>query len=192
MDTIQSSKNVQNVHFDGNGNFIPGIHRIDLDSFQNIFIGGINGSTTRQRNLDGFKDFFSCPYMEKYREIITRVWLDGSFCTAKTNPNDIDGVMFLDPHPSKIQITNEFLEAFPKWHQEAHDYYYSDLYPIYDVDSLKQDMSDYLNLMPQNEVINLQQKFDSDMKYWMGQFTFDRERNPKGIFEIIVNGGALS
>ena len=183
---------MKKLSFDHIGNYTPGIHNIDLNSFQRIFISGIINSTTRQRNLDGLQAFLNCEYMDKYRDVITRVWLDGSFCTSKTNPNDIDGVIFLDPHPSKIEITQEFLQNFNTWHEDAHDRYYSDLYPIYDVDRMTKDINDYLKVMPSEEVTSLQGKFDSDMKYWMGQFTFDRGRNPKGIFELMMNGGALS
>lgn len=180
------------IAFDDNGNYIPGIHRITIKEFEDIFIKNMPESLTRKRNLNGLRNFFGSNIMTHYKEAITKVWLDGSFCTSKENPNDIDGVIFLDSHPSKLEITNDFLLHFDQWHNLAHEKFYSDLYPIYDGEIITENMDDYLSIMTRDDVNSLIQKFDYDMKYWMGQFTFDRNRKPKGIFEIVTDGGVLS
>ncbi|TXJ87481.1 hypothetical protein FSZ06_05675 [Enterococcus gallinarum] len=180
------------IAFDANGNYIPGIHQVTMQEFEELFIKNMPQSSTRKRNLDGLRNFFDSDIMNHCQQAITKIWIDGSFCTNKENPNDIDGVIFLDPHPSKLEITNNFLSRFNEWHFLAHEKFYSDLYPIYDVGVITPNIDDYLSIMPREDVHGLIQQFDHDMKYWMGQFSFDRNRNPKGIFEIITDGGVLS
>lgn len=174
--------------FNERGNYPAGVHSIEIDEFRNLFVQGFPNSEKRVRNMQGLTDFLNCDYMEKYKPIFTKVWIDGSFCTNKEEPNDIDGVIFMDPHPDTYHLVEEFQNDFQKWHSLGKEYY-CDLYPVNDVDLMDSYKPILLNIMNEVDFQNIKGKFDYQFKYWLGQFTFDRERHPKGIFEIVLQGG---
>ena len=77
---------------DENGLLPIGIHLASLPVFEQRFVLDFPLSVTRRRILDGYKQIL--------REITPLrltgwQWLDGSFVTAKENPEDLDVVTFL-------------------------------------------------------------------------------------------------
>lgn len=58
-------------------------------------MNGFRTSTTRYRNFESFCSFWN----ELDKNKVTRVWIDGSFCSNKVNPNDIDCCIYwADPN----------------------------------------------------------------------------------------------
>lgn len=149
------------------GNLEHGIHPYSIENFEEQFVKGFPYSTTRESIYENFMIWFN-----KLAALLPPccVWLDGSFLTTKTNPNDIDLVVFYRPEQfgnddDLGKRVNEFI------HRNSHSYN-CDAYLCLELDHLNP---------------NVKQTFGqvSIMKtYWMGQFTFDRLRNAKGMVEF--------
>lgn len=149
------------------GNLWPGIHSYTVENFEKQFIEEFPSSNTRKQLYSNFKE-----WLEKLTEIQQpdRIWLDGSYLTRKINPNDIDLVVFF--RPENIG-SKEKAAKISNLVNNVSRQYDCDAYLCLDVEHINSN-----NMNPQ-----LQQ--DSIMiKYWMGQFTFDRKRNPKGLAEF--------
>jgi hypothetical protein len=73
--------------------FSPGLHTVSEGDLAVKLVHAFSGSRTRSALLDGLREF-----LEGLRSagIVFEVWLDGSFCTDKLDPNDIDLVVFAD------------------------------------------------------------------------------------------------
>lgn len=173
------------MQFDEFGNTSPGINKISIEDFEDHFVKGFQNSKTRHRNLEGLISYLSLPFFKTSSNMFTRIWLDGSFCTSKNDPNDIDGILFINPFisGSSLQIANNFMNYFNNVVKNQGNAFFSDLYVVIDIDELpKPDGSD-------ENYYAFYREMDYQFKYWMGQFCFDRSRNPKGIFELDYKGG---
>ena len=90
------------------------------------------------------------------------VWLDGSFCTEKVNPNDIDLVVFADPtelnglDPATQSHLSGLLDRANARRQFGCDV-----------------------LFAQSNDMNMR-------SYWRGWYGFDRSEQPKGIVCLTV------
>lgn len=155
------------MQFNVHGNLEGGIIEVqDLSEIEQFLVTNFPTSETRDRNFDSFSDFWN--NLDKTK--VTRAWLDGSFCTTKLNPNDIDCVVFIDPRPEN--------EVYFKGLMEQHENLKTNHLDVY--------------VMPDKECISIvdqesleaYQHFDYQEKYWQGQFGFDRNRNHKAIIEL--------
>ncbi|MGO3114788.1 DUF6932 family protein [Enterococcus pseudoavium] len=171
------------MNFDSNGNSAPGIHRIEYDELRTEFVANFPQSSTRSRNLDGLLSYLKIPFFADNKECFTRLWIDGSFTTSKETPNDIDGIIFVNPNVLGVEKTEELIKLFFSRIKAQGNIFYSDLYLVIDVDTLEK--PDGTN----QYYLEYYQQMDYQFKYWMGQFCFDRNRNPKGIFELDYKGG---
>ena len=145
--------------FNEKGLLNPGFFEYKLNEIQTIFVDEFKESQTRKRNFNGFYSWLS----ELLNICIpNEIWIDGSFVTNKTNPNDIDIVAFLE---------------------------YQDYVGIFErVDCLKklgkENFCDiYISISP-NDMISGNWKLINNRNYWRGQFGFDREDNPKGMIKM--------
>lgn len=173
------------LEFNELGYYQAGIHKLTLDEFKNNFVNPFGESTSRKRIYENFLDFFFSEYITPFHSVISRVWIDGSFTTSKLNPNDIDWIIFLKfKNDEEFNLTNQFMKLYKKSLKAFAYNYDCDLYIIYDKDEVS---------MPNinDETKYFLQNIDLMFKYWMGQFTFDRKQNPKGIFELTFEGGAF-
>lgn len=111
------------------------------------------------------------------------IWLDGSYLTRKINPNDLDLVVFYRPEDIESEQMSEDLNAMINEISRDYD---CDAYlclALGHLPDLQRDSFGVNNIME---------------TYWMGQFTFDRDRNPKGMVEItteeihLIKGGATN
>jgi hypothetical protein len=149
------------------GNLFPGIHEYSLEDFEKQFINDFTTSETRKPLFHKF-----CRWLNELLEVLPPryIWLDGSYLTIKTNPNDIDLVVFYRPE----DIPND--EVAKK------------LMHLINVASRENSLDAYLSLIFDHLHPNQLANFDSQSKimktYWMGQFGFDRQQKPKGIIEF--------
>lgn len=178
------------MEFDSNGNYQAGIHKISLDDLNENLIANFNSSETRTRNFDGFMNYLDHHFFTDYKFMFTKLWIDGSFTTNKNNPNDIDVILFINPLLD-YEKANFFMNIYYEYIKKSgiENKYFSDVYILLDVDSLPIPESVTAESLPLPEMtIEDYEKFyrniDYQTKYWMGQFCFDRKRNPKGIFEL--------
>ncbi|MHC5374530.1 DUF6932 family protein [Enterococcus sp. LJL120] len=171
------------MDFDKNGNAEPGIHQVEYRELETEFITNFPRSETRKRNLDGLLSFLRIPFFVNHKNVFTKIWIDGSFTTSKIDPNDIDGIIFVDPNELGIDKTTELINTFYRTIKNQGQLFYSDLYLTIDIDVLPK--PDNTN----RDYLEYYQQVDYQFKYWMGQFSFDRERKPKGLFELDYKGG---
>lgn len=180
------------MDFDEFGNYKAGIHAVSLEWFKNHLVDEAEKSTTRSRNLTSFIEFCKLQQVKEYIDTITYVLIDGSFVTNKIDPHDID-VLFIsefvgENYEELISFSEQAKRTyafFAKVKREAYKYH-SD---IYFIPKVKLDLIQ--SLAPDHpDVSNYCSKLDYQYKYWLGQFTFDRDERPKGIFKIV--GGEFS
>ena len=100
------------MSFDENGNLEPyEIIEISLERFERIFVNEFGYTQTRQKIFDNY-----LRYTETLQKLIKAPfyqWIDGSFATWKTNPNDIDLVSFVpfeqyEKNKPKLEILREW------------------------------------------------------------------------------------
>lgn len=172
------------LKFDKNGNYRPGIHKVGYGWLHKNLVEDFKDSKTRARNLEFFKKFCK---MYTNIDYFNFVWIDGSFCTNKMDPNDVDAIFI---HTFNIDDSGEWLkdvelygrlqEQFKTIKEKNLDRsFYSDVYMMGEF-NITDNSSKSLTTDQQQFLSNL----DFHKKYWMGQFTFDRAMNPKGIFQI--------
>lgn len=151
------------------GNLNPGIHKYSVDNFQKQFIDDFELSTTRKDIYSKFKYWVHLlvkTLPPKY------MWLDGSFLTTKINPNDIDLVVFYDPK----DITPSISESLEHIINGISRSLKCDAYICY-----------CFKDWPISETCKINPEIITRRTYWMGQFGFDRNEQPKGIIELDKN-----
>jgi len=139
--------------------FPAGLHNISLNELERYFVEPFSETTTRSYLVQRFRAFF-----EKLQqlEISFEMWIDGSFLTLKSVPNDVDLVTFFNPSDiNSLSVEKQALlkEIFEERH-ETKIRYHCDVYVAYANDS---------------ERIN----------YWGNLFGFSRNKTPKGIARLI-------
>lgn len=157
------------MDFNEHGYLEPGFHDLNINEIRDKFVDRFSNSTTRKDILDGYinylSDLGSCGVMQ------AELWIDGSFSTAKENPNDIDMVLVIDKDvldniPEDKHDTISVLMD-PK---QARIKYKCDAYLLVKVDTNHSDYGSYINMR----------------SYWRGWFSFDRKEIPKGIIRMIM------
>jgi len=133
----------------------PGFHRFSLSDLQHTFVAPFSTSQRRPMLLAGLKKF-----LDELAALAIKgeLWFDGSFVTEKTEPDDIDLVVVLDP-ASVAALTP----------QQQHS-----VEQLFDNPSAKAKYN-----------CDVYCTFSSDVSmvaYWRGWFCFKRDgRTPKGI-----------
>lgn len=174
------------MDFDDKGNLIGGILESDLEEVEQYLVLDFPNSITRKRNFEGLKLLIYTLKDLKLIEGVSKLWLDGSFCTNKNNPNDIDIVVLTKPFQEQgntifkngIKIRDVFIK------------HNLDLYFLPDFNVREEEKFEIINNHPGindikhfNELIK-SEKFEYHAKYWMGQFGYDRLNNHKAIISI--------
>lgn len=152
------------MDFESNGMLPAGFHDYSVDEFITQFVDGFPTSQRRKQIADVLFDFakeifsYGVPY---------EFWIDGSYVTAKVNPNDADLVLFFqysDLTTLKPQIPMLRQKYLPNL-----DTYYM------------------CATSPENQALlptTVFHKIITDRNYWRGQFGFDRSDQPKGIVRL--------
>lgn len=181
------------AEFNGHGNYKAGIHEVDFKWIKQNLVDQFPSSKTRNTNLNGFLDFLD--YLDLNgilpKKNISSVWIDGSFATNKLDPNDIDTIIFLDLSVPVLDQLNKKISEYSNifrnfqttFQQIGVSNFHSHVFLVLDPDTVISDLEEY------PEVQQLYGQLDYQKKYWMGQFTFDRDELPKGVFKI--KGGDL-
>ena len=164
------------VELNENGMISPGLHKSSLKEVFKILVQAFPTSSTRLVIYNAFLKFLK-QLSDLYR--IHEVWIDGSFSTAKVNPNDMDIVVYFH--------VESFMKIQKEWNDiRCSNKTYLDIYPAVAItDDLKSKVS--------VEIYNTQV---NQRNYWRGQFGYDRNDIPKGIViiqekeihELVVGG----
>ena len=146
------------LHFNDQGNLNGGIlTNISLAQIQSTLVDSFPNSTARTRNFQALSTFLK----NLDSNIITRIWLDGSFCTQKENPKDIDVLLFFKHSPDIETYLKDIKEKVSTC---------LDIYQIGDKNHIEKTRPIYAHMAHKET-------------YWMGQFGFERNRHHKGIIE---------
>lgn len=186
------------MHFDRHGNLEGGIIQSNMTDLKENLVDLFSTSTTRNRNFNSFLELISFLKSEGLLEGVSCIWVDGSFCTTKVDPNDIDLIILLKPYNKNAIIIDQNQQLIREMFIDK----YLDIYMTYDskflqdrayiekvVQDLIVDNSEYNEEEIKGMVVNSCDKIDYQMKYWMGQFGFDRNQRSKGL--ISIEGGSL-
>ena len=157
------------TNFNVNGYLEPGIHAMSDAEVKGHFVDGFTQSVTRPKIHAGYSQHASelaaiGVGVEKY--------LDGSFTTTKTDPGDVDMVVFADADlvdalPPAVQQQLRSLVS-GKATQQTH------LCDCYFCPTVK------------DQHHPAYEKLRTQRKYWLGEFCFDRADVPKGIVSVKV------
>lgn len=157
--------------FDTKGNFYPyEIVNIDINAFEAIFVKGFEISSTRQNLFHGYISY-TTNLCETLKSELSQ-WINGSYTTNKTNPNDVDLVNFVNAQILDIHCDN----LFPFLSQyDSKALYHVDGYavPVYDSSDERYELTEFWH------------------SYWRDWLGHDRNGNPKGIIEIDMNQETL-
>ncbi|MCG6553565.1 MAG: hypothetical protein L7F77_14675 [Candidatus Magnetominusculus sp. LBB02] len=160
------------IEFDELGNPSP-YQLIDMaiEDFHMRFVKGFKDSSTRRDVYKGYLSYVS----DFYNEIVNQwvQWIDGSFITNKSNPNDIDLVGFVDGGAlsDRYSEINKFLTEHGSNDRYKVDGYYVPVYAETD---------------ERHKIVT--HKY---MEYWAKWFGQDMETNPKGIVELNYNAETI-
>jgi predicted nucleotidyltransferase len=158
-----------NVRFDLRGHLTPyTLQNIDLATVDEFFVKPFEQtSTTRKKLFANLKNYVDI--LEKEVASDFELWLNGSFATQKTNPNDIDILLIVPEETYRRHKTN-----IDQFIGDAID------------DNLKLDVYLLLELTKTHPQYNL---FVADKAYWLHQFGYSRpnkqhKQHPKGIIQL--------
>lgn len=165
------------MNFNTFGNLDGGIVPVQsINDIENFFVNAFPNSKTRKRNFDGFLNLLNMFKKNNLDQYISKYWIDGSFTSQKLDPNDIDLIVFLNGEKESIEIVNKIMSGeFQQQLRELGLEFYCDSYYILDIDTIPEEEEEVRNAI------------DYQTSYWMGKFGFDRNKNPKGIIELINN-----
>lgn len=140
--------------------FPPGLHPVAEEDLDNHFLNAFAGSSTRPTLLDGLRRFINAL---RRADVAFEVWLDGSFCTQKLDPSDVDLVVFAD------SATLNGLDS-------GRQAYLQGL--LLDRVSARRQFGCDVLFAPADDA-NLR-------SYWRGWYGFDRSEQAKGIAKLEV------
>jgi hypothetical protein len=137
----------------------PGLHDVTEAELDNHFLSAFAESVTRPELIMGLRAFIAAL---RRVGVTCEIWIDGSFCTKKVDPNDVDLVVFaamrdidqLDP--AKQQFFSGLIDRLSARRKFGCDV-----------------------LFAVTEDIN-------SRSYWRGWYGFDRLERPKGIAKMVV------
>ena len=154
------------------GYFPAGFHDMTQDEIISSLVENFPDSKTRKIIFDGYVNF--CQNMINCGIKNFVQWLDGSFCTSKENPNDIDIVTIIDD--AEFKNLNEKQKNNLKLIAErtnAKSRYKCDSFILIAYPKKHDKYKDYIN----------------NYMYWRGVWGFDRNDIPKGIIRVTYGKG---
>lgn len=134
----------------------PGIHTMTINAVKELCVINRPNNTRRIILWEKFERFIS--KISEFRITFT-LWIDGSFITEKETPGDIDLVCLCH--------ANDFDKLTADKQKEMAEL----------LNTAKHNFSCDAYFTPHEDPVF--------PHYWLGFFTFDRNRNPKGLIEII-------
>jgi hypothetical protein len=131
-----------------------GIIFMGLEDFKQLFVDQFPQSARRKALFDKFLQFFE---FILNLDIITELWLNGSFVTEKPEPGDIDAVAFVDKDKLKKQRGVE-------------------KNPLMNVGDLKKNLSIDIRFAANDD--------DKSRSYWMALYGSSRDGRKKGFVNL--------
>lgn len=161
-----------------------GIIPITINEFKRFFVDNLDNKEKRREIFESFTELFNTNLIKSVSGNVTRIWVDGSFCTNKELPGDIDFVLLFRADEENYTSSYGIINELDKMDfQKNAKRYFCDAYCILDNETI----GNLENYDPRfAEVMDvLEKNFD----YWSTFFLSDRDDRPKPIFEIKFEGG---
>ncbi|EPU3636900.1 DUF6932 family protein [Listeria monocytogenes] len=166
------------MEFDENGNIIGGLVHYKISEVKQFLVDNFEASKTREEIFNSFMSFLSLDFISKNFSLISGIMLDGSFCTKKLNPNDIDFVIFIDASIETLEEAVKLRDNLVKPHiRETAKSLKCDPYIVFDTRTIPDEF----------RWTKGGSDIDYHFKYWLGQFGHDRNYNSKGLIELKYN-----
>lgn len=142
-------------------NLLPaGIHKISLNSLEDKLLKPFDEKRTRAYLCNRLRELIS--ELRKFK-ISMIIWIDGSFCSLKPNPSDIDIVIFFDTSQINLLDGTSFDNLLSFLNNR------DILRARYGCDLFFEDMKD-----------------ENRYHYWRSLFGFNQLNEPKGFIQIRV------
>lgn len=138
----------------------PGFHGYRLDALRALCVDQFQGSLTRGAIMDGFEQVVA---MLNAGGLKMELWVDGSFLTAKLNPDDVDFAARVDEADWRSATAQQ--KSLIGWLNatDLRPSHRCDAYGFVDFVSLPNGAGEW------------------GRAYWLRQFGFSRADNPKGM-----------
>ena len=160
------------VTFNELGYLPSGFHDKEPSEIRSAFVDSFPNSKSRKEIFEGYLKFCKTLMALGIKNFVQ--WLDGSFCTSKENPNDIDVVTF-------VNYNN--LNALPSDNQDR-------------LMNLAQNPNSKVKFRCDSYVVLVYPKthqcykiYLNERMYWRGVWGFDRNDKPKGIIRVTYGEG---
>lgn len=160
------------VTFNELGYLPSGFHDKEPSEIKSVFVDNFPNSSSRKEIFEGYSKFCKTLVTLGIKNFVQ--WLDGSFCTSKENPNDIDVVTFVN-YDKLNALTSDNQDCLMNLAQNPTSKvrYKCDSYVVLVYPQTHQYYRNYLDYR----------------MYWRGVWGFDRNDNPKGIIRVTYGEG---
>jgi len=149
-----------------NGYLEPGFQDMSITEIEELLVKCFPTSTTRPEIFSGYLNLLNVILGLRLH---LQQWINGSFCTNKTDPGDMDLLTLFN---------KDILDNMPADCQQI-------VLPLFQGPGSKPHFccdSYLLIVLPENHPDY--EKYLVIRRYWMGWFGFDRQEIPKGIIRI--------
>lgn len=171
-----------NFHFNNYGNLDGKVIECNFQEMYDFLVLKTDNIKRRAELVEKLQSFLNDELIQQYTSTINCMYLDGSFCTNKKYPGDIDilGLINIENNNGYNLISNKELHQVIR--QYAKDKFEIDFLVTADPLSLPQNINQY------------QLIFDDMEKHkqaWLDFFCQDRNGNSKAVVKLDVRGGVL-
>lgn len=148
---------------------VPGLHEMTPSELRRLCVDAFEHSATRAQLMDHLDIVIQ---QLESQGITGDLWVDGSFVTAKVDPQDIDasprvpGLLLERLTPAQAEALRDMLDFASSGGCDLY------VFPRFDDTHEKHALSQRLRA------------------YWLGQWGFPRGDEPKGIAVISIGGGS--
>ncbi|WP_434795904.1 DUF6932 family protein [Staphylococcus equorum] len=163
------------MEFDIHGNLKGGIIDSDIDQLKTLLVDNVSNTTHRKKLYDNFLNMLNDEIIKAFIDSVTNIYVDGSFCTSKEYPGDIDIIALINlQHEQGIQLVgNEELKKNLRIYiKEKHKV---DFLCTPDSETLDRNANQYDDIYN-----NLKQQ----EKGWISFFRTDRNENNKALVKL--------
>lgn len=161
-----------------------GIIPITINEFKRFFVDNLDNKEKRREIFESFIELFNTNLIKSVSGNVTRIWIDGSFCTNKELPGDIDFVFLFKADEANYAQSYVIMKELDKLEfGKLAKQYCCDGYYTLDMDTIVNTDGYHPNFIVLMDSIN------QNFEYWSTFFLSDREDRPKPVFEIKFEGG---
>lgn len=168
------------MRFDSNGNLIGGIIDCNILELKELLVDNVANVSHRNKLYNQFINMFNDEIIKGFLNCLTKIYIDGSFCTNKEYPGDIDIIALID-----LQNQNGFnLSSNEDLQKQLRSY----IKKVYNVDFLCTPDSSTLDqkIEQYDEIYDYLRHQENG---WIKFFSTDRNENKKALVKLNIYEG---